>query len=207
MIRFDHLTLHYGSATVLGPLSCHIPRGQMVGLTGQSGCGKSSLLRAVVGLTPFQGQIEVDGHPLTERTCHAVRALTAYLPQDLSFPTEFVADAVEQMLRLRRAPMPDQGVRCVLPHFQQLGLEPELLQRRFTQISGGQRQRVMLSTLALLGRRLWLLDEPTSALDAALRTLVVRFLAQQQAGGATIVVVTHDHELAAHCTTLIPLHP
>ncbi len=207
MIEVQDITLGYGGESVLSHFSCHIRRAELVCITGKSGCGKTSLLKAFIGLTPFTGSIRVGGAELSERTCDAIRNRTAYLPQELSFPAEFVREAIDQTLRLKRTRKSADTDARLRANMYKLGLDAELLDRRMAEISGGQRQRLMLATIALLDRELWLLDEPTAALDEASRDLVVDFLLEQQQRGTTIVTVSHDAEFAARCTAKIQLAP
>ncbi len=205
MIVAKDITLSYGAESVLSHFSCHILPATMVCISGKSGCGKTSLLKAFIGLTPFTGSIRVGDEELTERTCDAVRRQTAYLPQELSFPAEFVREAIDQTLRLKRSRNTTDTDVQLHTNMTKLGLETALLERRMAEISGGQRQRLMLATIALLDRPLWLLDEPTAALDEASRNLVIAFLREQQQQGATIVAVSHDPEFAAQCTSNLQL--
>lgn len=207
MIEVQDITLGYGGESVLSHFSCHIRRAELVCITGKSGCGKTSLLKAFIGLSPFTGSIRVGGEELNERTCDTVRCQTAYLPQELSFPAEYVREAIDQTLRLKRTRKTTDTDARLHANISKLGLESGLLERRMAEVSGGQRQRIMLATIALLDRPLWLLDEPTAALDEASRNLVIAFLREQQQCGTTIVAVSHDPEFAAQCTSNILLAP
>lgn len=205
MLQVNDLHIRFGQERVIERFSCHISPSDFVCLTGKSGCGKSSLLKAFIALVPFEGTIRVSGEPLNEKTCDAIRRTVAYLPQDLSFPGEFVQDIVSQTLRLGKlqpGSTPDEALRHNLSL---LGLEEDILRKRMSEISGGQRQRLILATIALLHKTLWLLDEPTSALDNESRNLVLRFLKTQQSAGKTIVAVSHDPAFAASCSRIINL--
>lgn len=205
MLQVNDVNIRFGQENVIRHFSCHIPHSDFLCLTGKSGCGKSSLLKAFIGLVPFEGSIHVCGEPLNEKTCDAIRRKTAYLPQDLSFPGEFVQDIVSQTLRLGKlqpGSTPDEALRHNLSL---LGLEEDILRKRMSEVSGGQRQRIILATIAMLNKPLWLLDEPTSALDNESRNLVLHFLKTQQAQGKTLVAVSHDPAFAASCSHIINL--
>lgn len=204
MLQVNDVNIRFGQENVIRHFSCHIPHSDFVCLTGKSGCGKSSLLKAFIGLVPFEGSIHVCGEPLNEKTCDAIRRKTAYLPQDLSFPGEFVQDIVSQTLRLGKM-QPGSATEGLRHNLSLLGLEEDILRKRMSEVSGGQRQRIILATIAMLNKPLWLLDEPTSALDNESRNLVLRFLKTQQAQGKTLVAVSHDPAFAASCSHIINL--
>ena len=103
MLVVDDISVRFGDERVLENFSCHIKKGDFTCLTGKSGCGKTSLLRAFLGLTPLSGgEIRIDGQVLNEDTCNIVRKRTMYLPQELSFPSETISEFVDYSLRLGR---------------------------------------------------------------------------------------------------------
>lgn len=206
MLKVNNISIQFGSEKVLHRFSCRVEKGAFACIIGKSGCGKTSLLKALIGLVPFyEGSIAIEDVQMNESTCNIVRKRTAYLPQELSFPSEDVLDLVSQTLRIGGV----RNVRAYLTqleyNFRALGLDIELLDRRMVEISGGQRQRIMLATIALLDKDIWLLDEPTAALDKESRDLVIDFLIAQLNHGKTIVTVSHDAEFAARCSVLIPI--
>lgn len=206
MIEAVDICIRFGEESVVEHFSYHICEGDFVCVVGKSGCGKTSLLKAFIGLAPLaQGHIRVGEWVLGEKTCDMVREQTVYLPQDLSFPSETVEELVRQTLRIGRTGSVQYSEQELRGNLQQLGLEPEVLGKRMAEISGGQRQRIMLATVAMLDKRLWLLDEPTAALDATSRDLVAEFLLGQQRRGRTIVAVSHDRHFAAYCSDVITL--
>ncbi|MBP3374777.1 MAG: ABC transporter ATP-binding protein [Bacteroidaceae bacterium] len=205
MLSVKDVSISFGKESVIRHFSCHISPAELICLTGKSGCGKSSLLRAFIGLTPFNGEICVQGIPVNERSCESIRRNTAYLPQDLSFPGELVSDIISQIKRLGRVVAGERAEQALIKNLALLGLEDDIVHKRMSEISGGQRQRIILAAIALLDKDLWLLDEPTSALDCASRNLVLHFLRIQQQEGRTIVAVTHDKEFAEQCSRVINL--
>lgn len=206
MLRVDDITIQYGEEKVLEHFSCHIHPSTLVCITGKSGCGKSSLLRAFMGMAPWvDGTIHIDGIEVGEKTCSAVRSKTVYLPQDLSFPCEYVDDLISLVLQIGKVKREKQVVAQLQQHLAILGLEAEIVNKRMSEISGGQRQRLILAILALLDKSVWLLDEPTSALDDESRDRVAQFLLTLQHTGKTIVAVSHDARFAEQCSTIISI--
>lgn len=206
MLQADNISIRFGNERVLECFSCHIERGTFVCVVGASGCGKTSLLKAFLGLAPLSGgTIRVGNSILSESTCSAIRKQVSYLPQDLAMPYDAVDEAVAHLLKIGNVRYDRQARRLLVENLQKLGLDEDLLGKRLVEISGGQRQRLMLASLALLNRDVWLLDEPTAALDRASRDYVIDFLIEQQGKGKTIVVVSHDMWFAAQCSVTIQL--
>lgn len=204
MLKVDNISIRYDGESVLEEFSCHIEKGDFACITGRSGCGKTSLLRALMGMTPIAGgKVYVDGRVLDEKSCHIVRETTAYLPQDLQFPYQDVKEFVEVMMRVGKVDNRTVQPNGLLYNLTCLGLDGELLQRRMTELSGGQRQRLILAVLALLDKEIWLLDEPTAALDEESRNRVINFLLTLRQRGKTIVAVSHDACFASHCSKVI----
>ena len=201
MLQADNISVHYGDERVLDRFSCHIERGTFTCVSGVSGCGKTSLLKAFMGLAPLtEGTIRVGEHILNEQTCNAIRRQVTYLPQDLALPYDTVVEAVAHVLKIGGLRYDHAARQLLCVNLGKLGLEEDLLDRRMVEISGGQRQRLVLAVLALLDRGVWLLDEPTAALDRASRDYVIEFLVEQQQRGKTIVAVSHDVWFAAQCS-------
>lgn len=206
MLSVSDISIRFGEEQVLEHFSCVVERGGFACITGMSGCGKTSLLKAIIGLVRVdKGKISVDGCELSDRTCNSVRRHVMYLPQELSFPSENVNEFVAFILKIGRVKDVQKCMEDLYNKLHYLGLEKDILSKRLSEISGGQRQRMMLATLALLDRDLWLLDEPTAALDEASRDRVIRFLLDKQKEGKTIVAVSHDTCFASHCSTHIRL--
>ena len=206
MLSADNISIHFGDERVLDQFSCHIEKGAFVCITGVSGCGKNSLLKSLLGLTPLvSGSIKVNEVILSEATCGTIRKNISYLPQDLALPYETIDEAVRQVLRIGGLTMHSCS-SSLYENMAKLGLDKDLLDKRMIEISGGQRQRLMLALLSLLDREVWLLNEPTAALDKISRNYVIDFLIEQQHRGKTIIAVSHDSFFSSQCSTVIQLH-
>ena len=205
MLFADNISIRFGDECVLDRFSCHVERGALACITGVSGCGKTSLLKSFLGLTPLvEGEIRVGESILSEDTCSAIRKQVAYLPQDLALPYGKVDEVVRQILKIGGSNV-QSSMLVLRENMNKLGLDEDLLDKRVAEMSGGQRQRLMLAVLSLLDREVWLLDEPTAALDVASRDYVIDFLIEQQRKGKTIVVVSHDLCFSSKSTKTIQL--
>lgn len=189
-----------GEQQLLGGLSFSAEDGQVVCITGDSGCGKTSLLRAILGFIPLQeGHISVDGELLTPAAAGEFRKYIAYVPQDLAMPMETVGEMVRMPFALKANLATPFSKARLMEEWQKLDLAPELYDKKVSELSGGQRQRIIISTLGLLKKTIVLADEPTSALDAHTTALVLAYFKALAAGGATVITVSHDPTFANGC--------
>lgn len=181
--------------------------GEALALTGPSGVGKSTALALIAGLqAPDQGEIRVAGQPLGPDTADAWRARLGWLPQVPHFlagslRTTLSAGpvapaAMAAALRLARA----DGVVARLPR----GLLARLGETG-AGVSGGEARRLMLARVALAAPQVVLADEPTADLDEETATEVTEALLALAAGGATLIVATHDARLAARMGRVVAL--
>lgn len=191
MLRAVSVT--YGARLALDGIDATVPVGSAVALVGPNGAGKSTLLKAVLGLVPLRsGSISVLGRrPADARRDVAYVSQAAALDGD--FPVS-VRDVVT-MGRYRRVgwlrrPGPADR-RIVDDALERAGLAP-LAGERFGALSGGQRQRALLARAVAQQARLLLLDEPFNGVDVTSQQELLATLATVRAGGATVVMATHD---------------
>ncbi len=194
-LSIESLCVSYGATRVLDRVSLSVARGEMIALLGSSGCGKTTLLRAIAGfVTPTEGAICVDGQDITHMPPE--QRETAMMFQSYAlWPHMNVAGNIGYGLKMRgwkKAAIADR-VEQMLALLQLEGYA----QRPVTQLSGGQRQRVALGRALAVDPRLLLLDEPMSNLDYKVRLELRHELrALQRRIGITAVYVTHDREEA-----------
>ena len=180
-----------------------VSAGEIVALVGESGCGKTTLARAVLGLQPLSaGSISFDGAPLpTSRTGLRDYRRKAQLvfqdPTGSINPRQSIYEIVAEGLRIHRE-RTDEVAR-VTEALSDCGLRPpEQFFLRFPhELSGGQRQRVVIAGAMVLKPSLLVADEPVSSLDASVRGEILQLLlGLSRDRGMTILVVTHDLGLA-----------
>lgn len=206
MIQLEHVSLSFREQRLLHDLTVQIGRNELVGISGKSGSGKSSLLKALLGFVPVSaGRILIDGMELTEATVPDLRRKTAYLPQDLNFPVENVRDLVLLPFELKANRSLHFSEEELFALWDILGLEHKLYGRKVHKISGGQRQRILLSVMAMLHKPLYLIDEPASGLDTETSERVMVLLQMLRSKGSTLVVVSHDPNFFPKCDQTISL--
>lgn len=194
-LSIEALTVSYGAARVLDRVTLGVERGEMIALLGSSGCGKTTLLRAIAGFVqPESGTIRVGGKDITHLAPEARETAMMFQSYAL-WPHMNVADNIAYGLRMRGWTKSAISARVadMLKLLQLEGFGP----RPVTQLSGGQRQRVALGRALAIDPDLLLLDEPMSNLDYKVRLELRHELrALQQRIGITAVYVTHDREEA-----------
>jgi ABC-type Fe3+/spermidine/putrescine transport system ATPase subunit len=188
-------TVSYGANRVLDEVSLHAAGGELVALLGASGCGKTTVLRAICGFVGLaSGSIIVGGRDVTDLPPEK-RNMTMVFQSYALWPHMTVAQNMGFGLKLRGISRADIG-RRVEELLTMLRLEG-LAERKVTALSGGQRQRVALGRALAVNPQLLLLDEPLSNLDARVREEVRdEIKALQQQLGITAVHVTHDRQEA-----------
>jgi oligopeptide/dipeptide ABC transporter ATP-binding protein len=180
-----------------------IEPGESVGLVGESGCGKSTMVRLLARLVdPTSGTIALSGRDITGvpqarfvRSPDRARIQVVFQDPTESLNPSFrvfraVADPLRRLLRLRDASEIESRVRRAA---ELVGLPAELLQRYPHQLSGGQRARVGIARAIAVEPSLLILDEPTSALDVSVQAVVLKLLAElRERLGMSYLFVSHD---------------
>ena len=219
VISARSVTKTYGPNTVLRGVSLDIYPGESVAIMGPSGSGKTTLLHALAGIItmdsgsvhittphPGAGPNTVDLSSLTEKQRTALRAgsFGFIFQQGLLVPELTTEENVALAAMLAGTPR-EQASMAATHLLSQLGLGT-MLQRRIGELSGGQAQRVAIARSQVTGAPITFADEPTGALDTAtaqeVMNLLLALIPQQ---GKTLVIVTHDPNIAAQCSRTIHL--
>jgi heme ABC exporter ATP-binding subunit CcmA len=178
-----------GRFPALAGADLDVTAGEVVLLRGPNGAGKTTLLRALAGLLPItRGEAVVLGHDLV-RDRKAVRAHVGYLGHSPGLYDDLtVQDNLRFWARAARSDVGDALDRT--------GVDARLHAVAVARLSAGQRRRVALAALLVRRPRLWLLDEPHAALDGPARDVVDALVREAAAGGATVVLASHELDRA-----------
>ena len=202
MLELQNVKKSYDGITILQNINLCIEEGEIVSILGPSGCGKTTLLNLILGITDLdEGKIifnekDITNVPMEERGFNIVF-------QDYAlFPNLNVYENITYGLRNK----PDISSEKEVQEFiHLLGLE-EHLDKKIEQLSGGQKQRVAIARALITSPRVILADEPTGALDSTTSSEVMQVLREVNSSGITVIIVTHEADIAAQCDRTIRLH-
>jgi len=197
------------SRTILHDLRLEIPRGAITAVLGPNGSGKTTLLHLILGIrSPQQGRIELSGRPQNSYTRRELSRLVGLVPQDEPITFDFT---VLEYVLLGRAPyigpldMPGENDRRIaLQALQSTGVA-DLQHRSIATLSGGERQLTIVTRALAQQPRILLLDEPTAHLDLSNKSRILQILGSLQAQGVTIVLTTHDPQVASSVADFVVL--
>ncbi|MCZ2857907.1 ABC transporter ATP-binding protein [Blastococcus sp. VKM Ac-2987] len=194
------LSAAYGRRPVLSSVRFTVEPGGWLGIIGPNGSGKSTLLRSVLGLHPHDGQVRIDGVPLTGMPRRDRARLLAYAPQLPVLPDGVSTHDYVLLGRTPHRPLlaaPRRSDAAVVAEvMQRLELEG-LADRAVVTLSGGEQQRAVLARALAQQPRVLLLDEPTAALDLGHAQQVLDLLDRlRRQDGLTVVSTLHDLTLA-----------
>jgi len=188
VITIEHLTKSYGRTDVVSDFSLTIPDGESIALWGPNGAGKTTVVRCLLGLVTYDGEIRVGGLDAAKQG-KSVRGAMGYVPQELSFYDEMtVYDLLDYSAALRS--LPPERVDDVLATVD-LG---DHRNKKIRELSGGLKQRVGIASALIPDPPILLLDEPTSNLDARARDAAIELLQGLRDDGRTLVVTSHHVE-------------
>ena len=193
MLEFRNVSFSYEPGIpVIDNLSFHIRKGETVGLIGANGAGKSTIMKLMLGLLPAQGEILVDGMPVTKQNLSVIRQKIGFVLQD-SDNQMFMPTVYEDMIfgprnyGLTREEA-DARVDRVL---KELGLE-NLKHRHNHKISGGEKRMAAIATILAMEPEMIVMDEPSTALDPVNRRRVISTINSRK---ETKLIASHDLDM------------
>lgn len=189
MIEVRNLTKRFGRFTAVDDLSFTVGAGEAVALWGANGAGKTTAVRCLLNLFPFEGEILVDGLD-ARRASKEVRRRIGFVPQELSFHDDMsVAETLIFYARLKKVP---DGYDFE-PLLEQVRLTSHV-EKHVGELSGGLKQRLALAAALLSDPPILVLDEPTASLDIRSREEFLLLLRTLKANGKTMIFSSHHLE-------------
>ncbi|MNQ12991.1 putative ABC transporter ATP-binding protein YxlF [compost metagenome] len=191
LVTIDHFHMNFGKKNVINDLSFDVKRGEIFGFLGSNGSGKTTTIRALLGLyEPTKGSLLIDGRPFDPKTSSGK---LGYLPEERGlYKKEAVIDVMTyfgQLKGIKRA----EARAWSLSYLERVGLGDKA-KTKLDKLSGGQQQKVQLGVTIMNDPELLILDEPTKGFDPVNRRLLMDIIDEQNKKGASVMMVTHQME-------------
>jgi phospholipid/cholesterol/gamma-HCH transport system ATP-binding protein len=214
LIALEHVSIQFGGQRVLEDITLGVPRGQTLAVIGESGCGKTVLLKLLIGLLrPTQGRVTFDGQVLVnlpDRELTRQRLRFGFLFQGAAlFDSLNVYDNVAFGLREQRRRNEAEIREIVRQRLAEVGLPPTAEFKKPAELSGGMKKRVGLARALAIDPEVMLYDEPTTGLDPIMTDVINELILQtRRQRPVTSVVVTHDMKTVQKVADrIVMLHP
>ncbi len=190
IISISNFAMQFGKTKIINDLSFEVKRGETFGLLGSNGCGKTTTIRALLGIyPPTSGKLLVDGAPYS--VSGGIKL--GYLPEERGlYKKEKVLDVMTyfgQLKGMTREEARDEALKFL----ERVKLSDKAA-TRLDKLSGGQQQKIQLGITIMDNPELLILDEPTKGFDPVNRRLLMSIIEEHQQKGATVIMVTHQME-------------
>ncbi len=214
------LTVHFNMGRrhkvhAVSNVSFVIQKGETLGLVGESGCGKSTIARAIMQFyNPTSGQVIFQGEDLTSVSIKRLRQLRPQFQmifQDSVSslnPRRKIIDTIAAPLKVIGYSKKEERIRVAFKMAESVGIDPETCQRRPFQLSGGQCQRVQIARALMAGPKLLICDEPVSSLDVSVQAQIINLLETlRKKHGLTMLFISHDLSVVKNvCDTVAVMY-
>jgi ABC-type oligopeptide transport system ATPase subunit len=200
LLSVENLVVEYGAFRAVDGISFEVPKGSTLAVVGESGCGKSTIAKAIVRLlTPTSGRIKVDGVDIARLSQRAMRPYRSRIqmvfqdPYGSLDPHLTAVDIVAEPLRLQGIRSKAERAKKAAALIDRVGLPSTALHRRPAEFSGGQRQRIGIARALASEPELLVCDEATSALDVSVQAQVLDLLREiKNDTGLTYLFISHN---------------
>ena len=202
IVEIRHFKMKFGNKTVIKDLSFDVFQGEVFGFLGSNGSGKTTTLRALLGLyEPTAGELLIDGKPYAVDS----QINLGYLPEERGlYKKEKVLDVMIYFGQLKGLSR-DEAKEFSLNFLKRVDLTDKA-GMRLDKLSGGQQQKIQLGVTIMGDPELLIMDEPTKGFDPVNRRLLMNIIEERRKAGATIIYVTHQmEEVEQMCDRLILL--
>jgi putative ABC transport system ATP-binding protein len=193
MIRFENVDIQFDGNYLFKNLTFDVKRGEKFLIYGESGIGKTTIFRLLLGFeSPQVGMVYFDGRKLDVATVWDVRRRVAYVSQDVDIGSGTVLPLIYQAFSYRSNRSLRVDEARVREQFKFFRLKTSILHEDFEQLSGGEKQRIAIIIAILLERDIFFLDEATSSLDVELKHKVIQYFVSNREW--TVLAISHDED-------------
>ena len=202
LVEISNLSVRFGNQTVLRDISINVPHGQTLAIIGESGCGKTVLLKTIIGLIkPTRGTVTFDNRNLAElndRQIAQQRLRFGFVFQNAAlFDSMTVGQNVAFPLRQQGFTNSAEIQQKVLDGLAEVGLPDSVVTKKPAELSGGMRKRVGVARASVMTPEIMLYDEPTTGLDPIMSDVINELMMRaRRHSSVTSVIVTHDMRTA-----------
>ena len=187
---------------VLDRVNLELHSGEIFGLTGKSGCGKTTLARCILGLIDYQGEILFNGQKTVKRA-RQVQMVFQDAGDSLN-PAMKIGWLMEEPLVIHRMGTPEERRRKADAMLLRVGLDPSYKKRRVNELSGGQKQRVCIGRALILEPKLLIADEAVSSLDVSTGAQILNLFRELHAGsGLSLLFISHNSDAVSYLCSRI----
>jgi phospholipid/cholesterol/gamma-HCH transport system ATP-binding protein len=202
IIQLSDMSVRFGAQVVLRDLELRIPPGQTLAIIGESGCGKTVLLKSIIGLVrPSHGSVLFDHErieQMSEQELAHQRVRFGFVFQNAAlFDSMTISENILFPLKQHRPDTRENHEKEMLSHLSEVGLPTSVLGKRPAELSGGMRKRVGLARALVMQPEVLLYDEPTTGLDPIVSDVINELMIRtRDSYSVTSIIVTHDMKTA-----------
>lgn len=189
-------------------LSFMAKEGEVVCVAGSQGCGKSSLLQAMMGFIPLdEGWLNVDGDLVNVHSAPYFRRRMAYLPQNVNMPYDKVSDMISSLFSLKREKKFDEMKEKLMTLWEEIGIAVEVFDNKLSEMTTSEQRVILLSGLCVLEKELVLLDEPSLWLNEEQLAQAGTCIRQMARNDSSVVVTCQEHDpILRYCDKLVEIN-
>jgi phospholipid/cholesterol/gamma-HCH transport system ATP-binding protein len=213
-LEVSGLSVQFGSQPVLRDIDLSVWRGETLAVIGESGCGKTVLMKTMIGLIrPTEGHVAFDGQrldSLSDKELTGQRGRFGYVFQNAAlFDSMTIAENVAFPLQQNRNLRAEEARQTVVERLAEVGLPASILDKKPAQLSGGMRKRVGLARALVMNPEVIMYDEPTTGLDPIMSDVINELIIRtREQHSVTSIVVTHDMKNAMKVSDrIVMLYP
>lgn len=206
IMRLENISKVYNTKKIFENFNLTVEKGEFLGIKGESGKGKSTLLNIIGLLETCDGRVIMDGKEINYKNTKEIQSLLrnkiGYLFQNFALIDDL--NVYENLKIVLKKDEKKNGKAVILQELKKVGME-DALNKKVYQLSGGEQQRIAIVRLILHKSEIILADEPTGSLDIKNAKIVMDLLKEFHKQGKTVIMVSHDERAFQNCSRIVNL--